>query len=154
MDSIGRVGRAGRAVIFHTIQLRLFGESARERGSARGVGGLRLQGLGVVVQLKGKGKIHHLKLIKHFWLIVMLRGEADLNVHSWNVEDGGLHVVALGLQGGGTFLASEQMCGRGVGGLQLLLLGRRLLVQLFEAALTAPTTHTGDRESYEGLLMP
>lgn len=28
-----------------------------------------------------------------------------LNVYSWNVEDGGLHVIGFGLQGGRAFLA-------------------------------------------------
>ena len=69
----------------------------------------------------------------------MLRGEADLNVYSWNVEDCGLHVVGFGLQGGGAFLAGQEVGGGGVGGLQLLLLGGRLLVQTPGAALTAPT---------------
>lgn len=42
------------------------------------------------------------------------------------------------------------MGGGGVGGLQLLLLGGRLLVQTPEAALTAPTKPTGKRvQSYE-----
>lgn len=73
----------------------------------------------------------------------MLQG-ADLHVHSWNVEHGGLRVVGFGLQGGGTFLAGEQMGGGAVVGLQLLLLGRRLLVQALEAALAAPAeTPTG-----------
>jgi len=63
---------------------------------------------------------------------------ADLHVHSWNVEYGGLRVVGFGLQGRGTFLAGEEVGGGGVGGLQLLLLGRRLLVQTLEAVLTAP----------------
>lgn len=66
------------------------------------------------------------------------QGDAHLYIHSWNVENCCLHVVGLGLQRGRAFLASEQMGGGGAGGLQLLLLGRRLLVETPEAALTAP----------------
>lgn len=72
-----------------------------------------------------------------------VKGDADLNIYSWNVEDCGLHVIRFGLQRGGALLPSEEMSGGGVGRLQLLLLGWRLLVQTPEAALTAPVTPTG-----------
>lgn len=68
---------------------------------------------------------------------------AHLHVYSWNVEDCGLHVIRFGLQGRWALLAGEEMRGGGVGGLQLLLLGGRLLVQTPEAALTAPAKPTG-----------
>lgn len=69
---------------------------------------------------------------------LVAEGDAHLHIHSWDVENGCLHVVGLGLQRGGAFLASQQMGGGGAGGLHLLLLGRRLLVETSEAALTAP----------------
>lgn len=71
--------------------------------------------------------------------------EAHLYVHSWNVEDRRLQVVGFGLQRGRAFLASEQMSGGGVGGLKLLLLRGRLLVQTPEASLAAPVRPTGKR---------
>lgn len=76
------------------------------------------------------------------WTTERQRG-AHLHVYSWNVEDCGLHVVGFGLQGRRALLAGEEMRGGGVGGLQLLLLGGRLLVQTPEAALTAPAKPTG-----------
>lgn len=65
--------------------------------------------------------------------------EADLHVNSWNVEDCGLQVIGFGLQSGGAFLSSKKMSGGGVGGLELLLFGGRILVQTPEAAIIAPT---------------
>lgn len=69
-------------------------------------------------------------------------GGAYLDIHSRNIENGGLHVIGFGLQRGGAFFTSEQMGGGGVGGLQLLLLGRGLLIETSEAALTAPVKPT------------
>lgn len=47
------------------------------------------------------------------------------------------------------------MGGGGVGGLQLLLLGGRLLVQTSETALAAPAKPNREKSSYEaGALMP
>ena len=57
------------------------------------------------------------------------RPRANLDVHPGDVEDDGLQVIGQGLQGGGALLAAEQVARGAVGGLQLLLLGRRLLVQ-------------------------
>ena len=69
-------------------------------------------------------------------------GEPDLDVHPGDVEDGGLQVAGLGLQGGRALLAGEEVAGGTVRRLQLLLLGRGLLVQTAQAAVTAPAEHT------------
>lgn len=86
---------------------------------------------------------------------LVAEGDAHLNIHSGNVEDCGLHVIGFGLQGGGTFLASQEMGVGGIGGLQLLLLWGRLLVKTPDAALTVPIKPTGKRRvlSHIGLLM-
>lgn len=87
---------------------------------------------------------------------LVAEGDAHLNVHSWNVEDCGLHVIGFGLQGGGTFLASQEMGVGGIGGLQLLLLWGRLLVKTPDAALTVPVKPTGKERrvlSHIGLFM-
>lgn len=80
--------------------------------------------------------------INHFDLYACVVPIAYLNIHSWNIENCGLRVIGFSLQRGGAFLASEQMGGGGVGGLQFLLLGRGLLVETSEAALTAPVKPT------------
>lgn len=79
----------------------------------------------------------------------MSEGAADLHVHSWDVEDGGLQVVGFGLQGRRTFLPSEEMGGGRVGGLKLFLLGGRLLIQTPEAALAAPGAQGDKRAEFE-----
>lgn len=86
---------------------------------------------------------------------LVAEGDAHLHVHSWNVEDCGLHVIGFGLQGGRTFLASQEMGVGGIGRLQLLLLWGRLLVKAPDAALTVPVNPTGNRSvlSHIGLFM-
>lgn len=57
---------------------------------------------------KNKGKNNYLKHKKKKKKLGSLDDveEADLNVHSWNVENCSLHVIGFGRQSGGTFLSS------------------------------------------------
>ena len=63
----------------------------------------------------------------------------DLDIYSRNVKDSGLQVTGFGLQRGGHLLPGQELGGGGIGGLELLLLGWRFLVQTPGAAITTPT---------------
>ena len=75
----------------------------------------------------------------------------DLDVHPRDVEHSGLQVVGLGLQSGRALLAGEEVAGGTVCRLQLLLLGRGLLVQTAQAAVAAPAEHRGRLSGVAGV---
>lgn len=69
--------------------------------------------------------------------------DADLNIHSRNVEDGVLNVTALALERGRNSLSTQHAGAGGEVGLQLPPLWRRFLIQTTWASIT---TSTGMKE--------
>lgn len=64
---------------------------------------------------------------------------ANLNIHSRNVEDGGLNITALALKRGRHSLSTQHAGAGGEAGLKFPLLWRRFLIQTTRASITAST---------------
>lgn len=64
---------------------------------------------------------------------------AHLNVHSRNVEDGGLNVTAFALERGRRSLSAQHAGAGGEAGLKFPPLWRRLLIQTTRAAIATST---------------